>query len=157
MMERLIKAAWYERPEARPHKFVVILDLDGSDPEDVLPPVREQLSERLREVTADVLYAYAQEHLEAWYFANAENLRDYLGRALGRVDTSKPDEIRNPKLHLKSLLGDRVYTARLSQEIARALDAPTIAQRSPSFKTFVDAVMNGSGAAAPVRGTTEST
>ena len=94
-------------------------------------------------IGAAVRYAYAQWNLEAWYFADAANLRDWLGRALGQVDTSKPEEIRNPKLHLKNLLGDRVYTARVSEEIASRLDAPTIAQRSPGFKGFLDAVMNG--------------
>ncbi|MDD9988260.1 MAG: hypothetical protein OXQ31_18430 [Spirochaetaceae bacterium] len=94
-------------------------------------------------IEADVLYAYAQEHLEAWYFADAENLGSYLGRDAGQVDTSRPDEIRNPKLHLRHLLGERVYTARVSEEIARALSPGTIAGRSPSFRKFVDAVMNG--------------
>ena len=91
----------------------------------------------------NILCAYAQQHLEAWYFADAENLKSYLGRALGQVDTSKPDEIQNPKLHLKHLLGERVYNARISEEIASALDSGTIAGRSPSFKKFVDAIMNG--------------
>ena len=34
--------------------------------------------------------------------------------------------------------------ARISEEIAGRLDAPTIAQRSPGFKGFLGAVMNGS-------------
>ena len=63
----------------------------------------------------------------------------------GTLDTSTPDGIQNPKLHLKHLLGNRVYTARISEEIAIRLDAPTIAERSPSFRGFVDAVMNGPG------------
>lgn len=63
---------------------------------------------------------------------------------VGSVDTSKPDEIQNPKLHLKQLLGDRVYTARVSEEIALELHGPTIAHRSPSFEGMVRAVLNGS-------------
>ncbi len=78
----------------------------------------------------------------AWYFADAESLRRYLERDLGNVDGSRPDEIENPKLRLKNIL-DRVYTARVSEEIARALDAETIARRSPSFKGFLDALLNG--------------
>ena len=143
MAERLVKAAWYENPSAPPHKFVVVLDLDGQDADATLEPVRHALHTRLDEVGADLLCAYAQQHLEAWYFADAENLRRYLGRAPGGVDTSKPDEIQNPKLHLKHLLGERVYTARVSEEIATGLDAGTIARRSPSFKGLVDAVANG--------------
>ena len=145
MAERIIKAAWYERLDAPPDKFVILLDVDGKPPNRVLEPFRA-LPERLgSKIGATVLYAYAQWHLEAWYFADAVGLRGYLGgRALGNVDTSKPDGIQNPKLHLKHLLGG-VYAARISEEIARQLDATAIAERSPSFKGFVEAVMNGPG------------
>ena len=141
--EKLIKAAWYERlGVCSPDKFVVLLDVDGKPPERVLEPFRA-LPERLGgKIRAAVRCAYAQWHLEAWYFADAANLRGYLGRAPG-VDTFKPDGIPNPKHHLKQLLGDRVYTARVSEEIASQLDAQAIAERSPSFKGFLDAMMNG--------------
>ena len=143
--EKLIKAAWYERlGVCSPDKFVVLLDVDGKPPEKVLGPF-SALPERLGgKIEVAIRCAYAQWHLEAWYFADAANLRDYLGRAPG-VDTSKPDEMPNPKHHLKKLLGDRIYTARVSEEIARQLDASIIAGRSPSFKDFLDAVMNGPG------------
>ena len=143
---KLIHAAWYDRLGVRsPDKFVVLLDVDGKRPDKVLEPFRT-LSERLGgQLGATVRCVYAQWHLEAWYFADAANLRGYLGRALGNVDASKPDEIQNPKLRLKNLLGEQVYTARVSEEIASRLDAPTIAERSPSFKGFLDAVMNGPG------------
>ncbi len=145
MAERLIKAAWYESVCEFPDKFVILVDLDGKSPEEVLRPFQEQLSSRLgNEIKATVQFAYARRHLEAWYFADSTRLRCYLGRALGHVDYSRPDEIQNPKLHLKNLLGDRrLYTARVSEEIAIKLDAQTIAQRSPSFSVFVDAVRNG--------------
>ena len=145
MAEDLVKDAWYECPGAPPDKFVILLDVDGKSPDDVMEPFRT-LSKRLGgDIGATILYAYAQWHLEAWYFADARGLRGCLKRALGSVDSSKPDEIQNPKLHLKHLLGARVYTARISEEIARELDATTIAERSPSFKGFVEAVMNGPG------------
>ena len=145
MAAKLIEAAWYERlGVCSPDKFVVLLDVDGKPPDRVLEPFRA-LPELLSvEIEAAVRCAYAQWHLEAWYFADAANLRDYLGRALGKVDASKPDEIQNPKHHLKQLLGG-VYPAGVSEEIASGLDAPTIAERSPSFKGFVDAVTNGPG------------
>ncbi len=146
MAEKLIKSAWYENLHAPPAKFVMVMDLDGSKPDEILGPIRKRLSDRLGQVKAQVLYAYAQQHLEAWYFADAANLRKYLCRNLGRVDTSKPDKICNPKLHLKQLLEKRVYTARISEEIAKNLDTKTIAGRSPSFKNFVDAIMNGDSA-----------
>lgn len=143
MAEKLIKAAWYENLSKPPDKFVVLMDVDQSHPDEVLTTIRSQLPKRVMKIEADVLYAYAQEHLEAWYFADAANLSNYLDRDPGRVDTSRPDEIENPKLHLRHLLGDRVYTARVSAEIARTLNPGMIAGRSPSFRKFVAAVMNG--------------
>ena len=147
MAEKLIKAAWYERfGVCPPDKFVVLLDVDGRLPDRVLEPFIALPEGLGGKIGAAIRCAYAQWHLEAWYFADAANLRGYLGgRALGKVDTSKPDEIHNPKLHLKHLLGNLAYTARISEEIASRLDGPTIAERSPSFKGFVDAVMNGPG------------
>ena len=141
--EGIIKSIWYVDPDAAPQKFVLLVDADGKDPDSVLVPLQEKLTERLPdEIRVRVQYAYAQWHLEAWYFADATNLRAYLSRSAGSVDTSKPDEIQNPKLHLKHLL-PRTYTARVSEEIARTLNPRTIAGRSPSFKGFVDAVLNG--------------
>ncbi len=143
-VESLIKSAWYENVEAPADKFVVLVDTDGKTPEDALDLLEAELPGRLGgEIAARVKYAYAQWHLEAWYFADAMNLRAYLGQAPGHVDTSKPDEIQNPKEHLKNLLGVQTYTARVSEDIAKTLDARTIAQRSPSFKGFIEAVMNG--------------
>ena len=143
MAENLIKATWFETVGSPPDKFVVLLDVDGRTPEDVLAPFLEHLPQRLNGIGASTQFAFAQWHLEAWYFADARSLREYLGRDLGKVDASKPDEIQNPKLHLKHLLAGKVYTARISEEIARRLDAPTIAQVSPSFNGFLDAVKNG--------------
>jgi hypothetical protein len=148
MAEKVLKAAWYEMKGrgSPPDKFVVLVDADGKAPDDRLRPFRENLRARIgRNVTAAIQFACAQWHLEAWYFADATNLRDYLGRAPG-VDTSKPDEIENPKGHLRQLLGDRFYTAVISEEIAARLNAQTIAQRSPSFRGFLEAVRNGNPA-----------
>ena len=149
--EKVLKSAWYEDPTSPPDKVVVLVDTDGKAPGDVLAPFRKDLPGRLGDdivIGTDVLYAVAQWHLEAWYFGDVMKLRGFLGRDVGSVDASKPDEIQNPKLHLKNLLGDQVYTARLSEEIARTLDAATIAQRSPSFQGFLEAVTNGSVAVA---------
>lgn len=148
MCERLIKAAWFSSLHEPPGKFVVLVDVDHDDPISVLQPFRETLPNRLDRVTADVLYACANRHLEAWYFADAHGLGTYLSRSLGSVDLTEPDEIENPKLHLKHLLGSRVYTARVSEAIARTLDPDRIGQRSPSFATFIDSVVNGGGRAA---------
>ena len=145
MAERLIKAAWYANAAAPPDKFVVLLDTDGKAPDEVTGPFRGELPERLSgDIGPPVLVTYAQQHLEAWFFADAANLRRWLdGRALGSVDASRPDEIQNPKQHLKNLLPSRFYTSRTAEEIASELDAQNIVQRSPSFRKFVEAVVNG--------------
>ena len=143
VVNQQIAAAWWETPNP-PDKFVVLADVDGKTPDEVLTSFRaETRAPAGVQGQVPVLFAYAQWHLEAWYFADAGNLREYLGHAPGDVDTSLPDQIENPKNHLKHLLTDRVYTAQVSEEIARKLDAETIAQRSPSFRGFLEAVMNG--------------
>ena len=142
MAEKLIKSAWYA-VNPTPDKIVLLVDVDGKSPKEVVSSMRNRLADRLpAEIRVQVQYAYAQWHLEAWYFADAEKLRIYLGRNLGSVDTSKPDEIQNPKHHLRQLL-NQPYTARVSEQIASRLDGQTIALRSPSFKGFLDAILNG--------------
>ena len=141
----LIQASLYDYSDRSPDKYVILVDTDGKEPDEVLASFKEELPNRLgSQFGPSVQYAYAQWHLEAWYFADATKLRDYLGgRALGSVDTSQPDKIQNPKLHLKNLLRDSFYTARTSEEIAKTLNAETVSGRSPSFRGFLDAVKNG--------------
>lgn len=147
MAEKLVKATWYERSAAPPDKFVILLDADGESPDEVLDPFRQQLAGRLGGgITAALQFACAQWHLEAWYFADQSGLRSYLGKSLGSVDSSAPDDIQNPKEHLKHLLDKRAYTAVVSEEIARALDPLKVEQRSPSFSEFLQAMKNGAGA-----------
>lgn len=144
VVHSLIQSSLYDIDGYPPDKYVILVDADGGIPDDILVPLRTDLSNRLGSgFGPSVQYAYAQWHLEAWYFADAANLRGYIRRALGSVDTSQPDQIQNPKLHLKHLLSDEFYTAQISEQIARALDARTIAQRSPSFNGFLEAVKNG--------------
>ncbi|HEX5447190.1 MAG TPA: DUF4276 family protein [Pirellulales bacterium] len=142
MAHKLVSAAWF-KAAVPPDKFVVLFDADGREPDRVLQPFRQSLPPRLhRNITAPLQLAVAQWHLEAWYFADAVNLRSYLGRATG-ADIANPDEIPNPKLRLKHLLGNCVYTAAVAEEIARVLDPAVIARRSPSFQRFIAAVKNG--------------
>jgi hypothetical protein len=144
MAEKLLKASWFENLAAPPDKFVVLVDTDGRTQDEVLRPFREQLPGRLGpKINVQLQFAFAQWHLEAWYFADSAELREYLKRDLGGVDVSAPDKITNPKLHLKNLLGERVYTAVISEEIAKKLNAQTVRQRSPSFNGFLEAVRNG--------------
>ena len=141
--EKIIRSVWFERVEGeRPSKFVVLLDTDRSLPQDVLAPILDGLPQRLSDIDASLQFAYAQQHLEAWYLADANGLRRYLGRDLGDVDSSQPDAIVNPKLHLKHLLGTP-YTSLVSRNIAKELDAAAIARNSASFREFVAAVRNG--------------
>ena len=141
--EKIIKSIWYENLGEAPDKIVLLVEIDMKSPDQVVGQMREELARRLPdEIERKMQYAHAQRHLEAWYFADGGNLRGYLKRDLGNVDDSRPDEMENPKLHLKNILG-QVYTARVSEEIARALDTETIARRSPSFRSFLEALRNG--------------
>lgn len=143
--EKIIKAVWYEKmnTSSLPDKFVILLDSDREDPIKLVGDIRSELTGRISEVNASIQYAYACQHLEAWYFADANNLRKFLARGVGNIDVSKPDDIQNPKGHLKNILGKRIYTAQLSEEIAQALDSNSISNSSPSFRGLVAALVNG--------------
>ncbi len=145
MVARLIIAAWWEMTGRGqpPDKFVVLTDTDGKESGDVIGPLKANVPPRLGSMPAPVLFAYAQWHLEAWFFGDSAGLRAFLGGSLGHADTSSPDGIENPKGHLGHLLGTRTYTARVSEEIAKTMNASTIAGRSPSFAGFILAVRNG--------------
>jgi Domain of unknown function (DUF4276) len=143
---RLIKAAWYGRGDP-PEKFVVLVDSDARDPADAAKPFEDAIA-ALSDVRASRLVAVAIRHLEAWFFGHSEKLRDFLGRDLGSIDSSRPDEIDNPKLHLTHLLDSRsrVYTAPVAAQIAALLDPLIIEGRSPSFASFIAKLQNGSDA-----------
>lgn len=145
--EKLVRADWFANPTSRPRKFVVLVDTDRAEPRLVVEPFAQDLPPRLTDLDVDILFAHACQHLESWYFADAQGLRAFLGRNLGAVDPADPDGIDNPKRHLRNLLGDRVYTAGVSEEIAGSLDTEVIGQRSPSFAGLVAAVINGETAA----------
>lgn len=144
MAEKLVKATWFQRIADPPDKIVLLVDVDTSESREVLRPFQEELPKRLGpRIRATIQYACAKWHLEAWYFADAAGLRAYLGRDLGSIDSSRPDEICDPKLQLMQLLGDQAYTAVISEEIAKSLNAETIGQRSPSFLGFIESIRNG--------------
>lgn len=142
---KVIYTVWWERSDAPPDKIVVLVDTDRKTPDEAMADLKEMLPKRLRpEMHRVIQYAYAQRHLEAWFFADADALRNVLGISLGSADYSRPDEMDNPKLHLRQLLGDdRHYTSRVSGEIAAKLDPVVIERRSPSFRGFLAAVRNG--------------
>jgi len=145
--EKLVKAAWYELSGrgSPPEKFVVLVDTNGKDPSQVTKPF-EDLVASLADIPVPKLIATATRHLEAWFFGHGEALREFLGRDLGSVDSSRPDEMDNPKLHLMNLLQSisRVYTAPVAEQIAACLDQATIEGRSQSFARFVAKLKNGS-------------
>ena len=143
----IIYDSLYDFTESTPDKFVVLVDTDGQTAMAALRPLQEGLQRaNVEQHVPSLLYAYAQWHLEAWFFADARNLRNYLGRDVGNVDPNQPDRIENPKHHLTQLLGAKTYTAAVSEAIAKTLDPDTISQRSPSFAGFLAAVRNGDAA-----------
>ena len=140
----IIISAQYDFQEGPPDKCVILVDTDGKSPQEVINPIRQGLQRtQWPQAFPGVKFAYAQWHLEAWFFADAANLRTYLGRSLGNVDPNEPDQIQNPKHHLQQLLGNLTYTAHVASEIAAHLDPRTIIHRSPSFRNFLETIRNG--------------
>jgi len=151
MAVQLIRSVWFDlmpRGQA-PQKIVVLVDADRKSVEETLAPLAGPIAERVKDLPVPVLVSAAKWHLEAWFFADSNGLRRWLGRDLGSVDPSKPDEIENPKLHLKNLLHDRgPYLASTAEEIAQSLDVREI-RRSPSFVRFEEAIRNGGRSQGP--------
>ncbi len=144
---KIVLASQHDFPGGPPDKYVILVDTDGQTPEYAVNQVQQGLQlTHMQRNFKNIKYAYAQWHLEAWFFADARNLSVYLDRNIGNVNPNTPDQIENPKLHLKQLLG-HTYTSRDSAEIAGALCPRIIAQRSPSFRNFLEAIRNGDAAA----------
>ena len=140
----IIISSQYDSDEGPPDKCVILVDTDGKSPDEAIGPLRQGLQRtQLTRTFQNVKFAYAQWHLEAWYFADAVGLRGYLRRDTGNVNPNEPDQIQNPKHHLQQLLGDATYTAQVSADIATKLDPTTISQRSPSFRIFLETIRNG--------------
>lgn len=143
-VERIARAAWFETNGLgqAPDKLVVLVDADGKPTDQAIAALESPLIQRLRDLPVTVRVAAARQHLEGWFFGDEQGLRGYLGRSLGSVDASAPDDIADPKRHLRNLLTE-FYTARIAEEIAASLTPETIYGRSASFATFVDTVRNG--------------
>lgn len=141
LVVRIAQGCYWDTP--RPDKFVVLVDTDRKGLNEVVVPLQKRIGGSLDHLDLKICYAYARQHLEAWFFADERGLRRYLGRNLGRVDASRPDDIDNPKLHLEHMLGRRFYTSEVAERVSRVLNAATIAARSASFARFLDVVRNG--------------
>jgi hypothetical protein len=142
MATSLVLSAWHST-DPRPDKFVILVDADGKDPQAVAATLAERLGgTKCQQIPVPIKVIAAKWHLEAWFWADPLGLRDYLGRDLGKVDTSDPDAIPSPKNSLKQLLDD-VYTARVAGEIAQKISAIEVSKRSRSFSLFEQAVRNG--------------
>ena len=59
MAEKLIRATWFANLAERIDKFVVVADTDQADPVTVLKSLQRDLHERLEDIQADILFAYA--------------------------------------------------------------------------------------------------
>jgi hypothetical protein len=138
-----IKSAWYDLSGRGqpPNKFVVLVDADGKPPDEVVAPIRAACA-HLRDIPVACIVTAAKWHLEAWFFGDEQGLREYLGRDLGSVDPSDPDQILDPKRHLKNLLKG-TYGRDTAEEIARRVRPSIIRTHSPSFNAFEQALRNG--------------
>ena len=144
--ERLIgtiKSAWYDLSGRGqpPNKFVVLVDADGKPPDDVVAPL-QAVCAHIKDIPVACIVTAAKWHLEAWFFGDEQGLRDYLGRDLGNVDPTYPDQILDPKRHLKNLLKG-IYGRDTAEQIARKVRPSIIRTHSPSFNAFEEAIRNG--------------
>jgi hypothetical protein len=143
--EKIVRAAWweYQGSQVPIDKVVVLADADVKTLEETLRAF-DDLERRLADLPFSVRVAAAKWHLEAWFFADAEGLRAWLGgRSLGRIQ-GMPDAIPSPKVRLCNLIAE-TYTSRVAESIASALSPEVIRQASPSFAGFEAAVKNGAG------------
>ncbi len=140
----VVRAAWFElRHHEPPQKFVILVDADGGSGQQAISRL-DGLEEKLADLPVPVKRAAAKWHLEAWFFADEQGLRRFLGTGLGSVNSTAPDSIENPKHHLKNLLAPRLYTSRIAGEMSAMISGLTVRARSPSFQSFVEAIRNGS-------------
>ena len=140
-VKKIVQASYWSA-DPKPDKFVVLVDADGGDPLRTAAELESRVSGKCN-VPTPILVTAAKWHLEAWFFADSAGLRAYLGRDLGKIDTTRSDDIQNPKLHLKDLLGHRLYTRFIAGEIASTLSASRIVETSPSFARLQAIVRNG--------------
>ena len=81
-VSQLINAALYDSGEA-PDKFVVLVDTDGKTPEAAIDPIKSELERSsFRELHQRIHYAYAQWHLEAWFFCRWREFKKLLWRPI---------------------------------------------------------------------------
>jgi len=137
---KVVIGAWWERIADPFEKVVVLIDADAADPSDKEAEFNPMVIQ-LASIPVPVIVTAAKWHLEAWFFGDADGLRGYLGRSLGRIGTG-PDGIERPKYRLRDLLGG-VYTSTVAEEIGATLSATAIRGASPSFAKFERSVLNG--------------
>lgn len=138
--EMALRLAKSVRSEA--DKIVVLVDADGKSPEAVLGGFRAKF-QNWPPWPRPVLLVHAQWHLEAWFFADATGLRNFLkDQELGHLPAN-PDEIPRPKLRLQQLLSPMLYTSLTAQAIAATIQPQNAEDRSPSFAQFRAAMRNG--------------
>ena len=147
MASKLIRAGYWSL-YPRPQKAVVLVDCDARECNEVIEGVRTALTPLVGDLAAmglQVFVVAAKWHLEAWFFGDPTGLRGVLGRDLGDVAIGNPDAIDNPKRRLINLLRsvDRIYTAQVAAEIARAVSPAAVLAASPSFSEFDAAIRNG--------------
>lgn len=143
-VSRVARAAYWDmKMRGRdPSKFVILLDADAEDREETIRRF-EVVAERIQDLQVPTYVSAAKWHLEAWFFADEQSLRSFVGRSLGGVDASRPEAIERPKEHLRNLL-DRPYTARVAARIAAVLSPEAVRAKSPSFVDFESKIRNGS-------------
>ena len=143
----LLQLHW--RPDVDP-PCVILVDTHRLSPSQAMEPVQQKVDAMVQRgdlspaARNSIRWAYAQPHLEAWFFADPSGLARYIG--CDEADLGVPGTIRDPQGVLRGLMTQhmpgrrRNYGASRAKDIADGLDARVVLANSPSFKTLIDAI-----------------
>lgn len=131
-------------------RFVVCFDADQGCPERKRSEVLQRIF-RPASIPHPVCALVPVQEIEAWILADLDSLGRLFPTWRGRpAPIASPENVRNPKEHLKRLTQDaggrpKYDHANHNQHIAHHLDLNQVQLKCPSFSPLVDLVRTGSG------------
>ena len=136
--DRLAKAARYARDLVLQgcERVIVLKDSIGAPPN-----VHQRFQNEDYPINSHLVLAIGE--AESWFLADEEALSEYLR---SRVNpTSKPESLADPKERLKDIFrrarGESyIETGRDPQELAQRIRPQVVAERCPSFKSFMEII-----------------
>ena len=128
-------------------KALVIRDSGGKDPKSIEEELTQKVRERPWAFSHDVHICIIRREVETWLLADVEAVKTVAqnrgGQEVAEVQETL-EEIEYPKKRLRQLLSEAKleYTDRVGAEIARSLRLDKLSYRCPSFRTFMQRVVD---------------